>query len=164
MRAAGFGVLELFEDHHAGPFAQHESVAIVVERPRGLGRLVVAGAQGGEQVEAGDAEGMDHAVRAAGEHDVGIAAANDFGRFADRLAAGGAGRQAIEVRPLGVEHGGQMARRHVRLLLQFAERVERFDAGLRVNCEQVEFPRRSASSAIISAKCLKSCCPSPLPR
>ena len=84
----------------------------------------------GQQIEAGDAERMDHAVRAAGEHDVGIAAANDLDRLADRLAAGGAGRQAVGVRALGVEHGGQVPGRHVRLLLQLDRRVQPFQAGL----------------------------------
>ena len=103
-------MFQLFQDEHAGPFAQHESVAVAVERARGLGRLVVVRAQRRQQVEAGDAERMDHAVRAAGEHHVGLAAANDLGRLADGLAAGGAGRQAIQVRTLGVEHARPDAR------------------------------------------------------
>ena len=102
-------------------------------RSRSKGRearvgLVVARAQGREQIEAGDAEGMDHGVRAAGEHHVGLAAADDLDRLADGLAAGGAGRQAVDVRPLGVEEAGQVAGRHVRLLLQFGDRVEQFQA------------------------------------
>ena len=139
--AAGLGVLQRFEDHHAGPFAQHEAVAVAVEGPRGLGGLVVAGAQGGQQVEAGHAEGMDHGVRAAGEHHVGLAAADDLDRLADRLAAGGAGRQAVDVRPLGVEEAGQVAGRHVRLLLQLGDRVQRFQA-LLGELGQVERDRR----------------------
>ena len=83
-----------------------------------------------QQIEAGDAEGMDHAVRAAGEHHVGVAAADDLGGLADGLAAGGAGRQAVGVRPLGVEHAGQVAGRHVGLLLQLDRRVQPFQAGL----------------------------------
>ena len=66
--------------------------------------LVVVGREGGQQVEAGDAERVDHAVRAAGEHHVGVAAADDLGRLADGLAAGGAGGQAVGVRALRVEH------------------------------------------------------------
>ena len=92
--------------------------------------MLVVGAQGRQQVEAGDAERMDHAVRAAGEHHVGVAAADDLDRLADRLAAGGAGRQAVGVRALGVEHGRQVAGRHVGLLLQFDRRVQPFQAGL----------------------------------
>ena len=82
----------------------------------------------GEQIEAGDAEGMDHGVGAAGEHDVGLAAADDFDRLADRLAAGGAGGQAVDVRPLGAEQSGQVAGRHVGLLLHLGDGMERFDA------------------------------------
>ena len=51
-----------------GPLAEDEAVAVQVERPARLLRGVVARRQGGQQVEAGDAERVDHAVRAAGEH------------------------------------------------------------------------------------------------
>jgi hypothetical protein len=92
------------------------------------GRLALVGSSllvtGRQQVEAGHAERMDHAVRSAGQHHVGIAPADHFDRLADRLAAGGTGGQAIEVRALGVEHGGQVRRGHVRFLLQFLGRVE----------------------------------------
>ena len=65
-------MLQLFEDDDGRSFAQHESVAIFVERAR-LSSVVVAGAQGREQIEARHAERMDHAMRAAREHDVGFA-------------------------------------------------------------------------------------------
>ena len=73
---------------------------------------------------------MNHAVRAAGEHHVGVAAADDLGRLADRLAGGGAGGQAVQVGALGVEQAGQVAGRHVRLLLELLLRVEPFEAAL----------------------------------
>ena len=97
--AAALGVLQLFEHQHAGPFAQDEAVAVQIERPRRLLRVLVVGRQGRQQVEAGDAERMDHAVRAAGEHDVGLAVADHLGRLADGLAAGGTGGQAVVVGP-----------------------------------------------------------------
>ncbi len=71
---------------------------------------------------------MDHGVRAAGEHDVGLAAADDLDRLANGLAAGRAGGEAVEIRSLGIEEAGQMRGRHVRLLLQFRDRVEHFQA------------------------------------
>ena len=71
---------------------------------------------------------MDHRVRAAGEHDVGLVAADDLDRLADRLAAGRARREAIDVRPLGVEEAGEVGGHHVRLLLDFGHRVEHFQA------------------------------------
>ena len=45
-RAALAGVLELFEDEDAGPFAEDEAVAVLVERPAGARRVVVARATG----------------------------------------------------------------------------------------------------------------------
>ena len=99
MRAAFLGVLQFFEHDHAGPFAEDEAVAVEVERPAtAFGGSSLRVREGGEQVEAGDAEGVDHAVRAAGEHHVGVAVADDLGRLADGLAAGGAGGQAVVVR------------------------------------------------------------------
>ena len=35
LRAAGLGVLQFFEHQHAGPFAEHEAVAVAVEGPAG---------------------------------------------------------------------------------------------------------------------------------
>ena len=102
-------------------------------------------------------------MRSAGEHHVGVAAANDLGRFADRLAAGGAGGQAVGVRALGVEHAGQVAGRHVRFLFQFGHRVERFQAGLG-EAAMSSSPRRQAALTIIRVKDAKSWLPSPLPR
>ncbi len=74
---------------------------------------------------------MNHRVRAAGEHDVGLVAADDLDRLADRLAAGRTGGEAIDVRPLGVEEAGEVGGHHVRLLLDFGHRVEDFQALLR---------------------------------
>ena len=82
--------------------------------------------QGRQQVESRDAEGVNHAVRAAGDHGHGVAAADDFRRFADGLAARRARRQAVDVGPLGVEHAADVAGRHVGLLFQFRHRIERF--------------------------------------
>ena len=118
------GVLELFEDEHAGPLAEDEAVAIAVERAAGALRLVVAGGKGGQEDEAGHAEGVDHAVRAAREDHVGVAAADQLVGLADGLRAGGAGGQAVGVGPLGAEEAGQVARGRARLLLGLADRVQ----------------------------------------
>ena len=60
-----------------------------------------------------------------------LAAADDLGRFADRLAAGGTRGQAIEIRTLSVVHAGDVAGGHVRFLFQLEQRIERVetDAG-----------------------------------
>ena len=67
---------------------------------------------------------------AAGEHDVGFAAADDFGGLADGLAAGGAGGEAVEVRAFGAEMRGDVGDRHVRFLFELELRVEALEAFL----------------------------------
>jgi hypothetical protein len=68
-------------------------------RSRSKGRLAFLGLIIGlaeravKQNEARHAERVNHAVRAAGKDDIGIAAANLLVGFADRLGTGRAGRQ-----------------------------------------------------------------------
>ena len=126
-RAAFFGVFEFFEDEDAGAFAEDKAVASFIEGARGFFRLVVGRAESGEEVETGNAERVNHRVRAAGEHHVGFVAADKFGRFADRLGARGAGGEAVDVRAFGAEVGGQVSGGHIRLLFEFANRVEDFE-------------------------------------
>ena len=59
-----------------------------------------------------------------------VAAADHLRGFADRLAAGGAGGQAVRIRALSIEHPCQIAGRHVRFLFQFGGRIERFQPDL----------------------------------
>ena len=70
-------------------------------------------------MEPADAKRMDHAVGAAGQHHIDFAGANHLGRLADRLAARGTRRDAVGVRPLGIEAGRQMRGRHVQFQFQF---------------------------------------------
>ena len=70
-------------------------------------------------METADAERMNHAVCAAGQHNIDFAGANHFGRLANRLAAGSASRDAIGVGSLSIEMRRQMRGRHVQLQFQF---------------------------------------------
>jgi hypothetical protein len=67
---------------------------------------------------------MDHAVDAAGQHDVDISEADQLGRLADGLGAGRAGREARHIRAPGPEGGREVPGRGPGLLLGFEERVE----------------------------------------
>ena len=120
----GLRVLQLLQDEHPSPLAEDEAVAIAVERPARPRGVFVAGRHRRQEDEPGEAERVDHAVGAPGEHHVGIAAADQLGRLADRLGAGGARRLARRVRPPGAEDGGQVPDRSPWLLLRFADRVE----------------------------------------
>ena len=58
-------------------------------------------------------------MRPAGDHHIGIAPAEDFHRFANRLRRSCTRRQAVKRRPAGTRHDRQMRQRHIGLLLQF---------------------------------------------
>ncbi len=73
LRPAGLGVAQPLEHVHAAPFGHHDAVAVHVERPRGLGRIVVRG-QRPLALEAGeDAERVDALRHAAGQRHVALA-------------------------------------------------------------------------------------------
>ena len=147
-----WSVVEGLQDGHAGPLAQDEAATGLVERSAGSGRVVVHFGQRGQSVEAGDAEGVDHGVRPAGEHHVGVAAAEDLGRLAGGLEAGGAGGQAVEGRAGGVDEAGDVEQGHVRLLLVLAGHVHPLRRGpcpsFGVDCPRVAVPGGQSGAGV----------------
>ena len=91
-RTAVPGMLQLLEDEHAGAFADHEPVALDVERLGGSLRVVVVGAQGASGSEPGHADGADGRFAAAGEHDLGRSVADEARGIPDRVGGRGASR------------------------------------------------------------------------
>ena len=63
---------------------------------------------------------MNHAVGPAGDHGVGVAAADDHRRLPDGLGAGRTRRQHVERRPADAELRRQVGQHHVGLLLLLA--------------------------------------------
>src|SRR5689334_13327316 len=112
-------MLERLEYEHPATLAEDESVAVAVERAAGAAGVVVARRHRRQEDEAGQAEGVNHAVDTASEHHVGGAASDQLGRLADRLRTGRAGRQAREVRARRPEGGREVAGGRPRLLLGF---------------------------------------------
>ena len=106
--AARLGELELFEDEDAGPLADDEAVAVLVEGPAGVRGVVVAGGERLHGSEAADAHGGDRGLGAAGDHDVGVAALDDAEGVADGVRGGGAGRRRGLVRSLGAVANGDV--------------------------------------------------------
>src|SRR5262249_3217560 len=73
-RAAAASMFQLFQYEHAGPFAQHHAVAVAVERAAGaLGGVVAHGAIL-EKALAGQAQGVDAALAAADQEEIGSVA------------------------------------------------------------------------------------------
>ena len=112
--AAGLGVLELFEHQAAGALADDEAVAAGVEGPRGaLSGSSLRGAEGARGGEARHADRADGRLAAAGEHDVGVAVADEARGVADRVRAGGAGRAGGAQRALRPQLERHVRRAHV---------------------------------------------------
>ena len=70
-----------------------------VERPRGVGWVVIAGRQRAGAVERGRASG-DGRLGPAHDHGQGVAASDDFCRLADRVGSRRTGRDDTEVTPV----------------------------------------------------------------
>jgi hypothetical protein len=143
-RTAGLGVLQTLQNQHGRPLAEHEAVTRAIEGSRrGGGRLVPRG-QGGQQIETGRAQRVNHAVGPAGNHHVRVAAADDAGGFADRLRAGGARGERVQTGAAHPEHGGDVAGSHVGLLLELVHgaqpRAGTLRPGDRVESAIIFFP------------------------
>jgi hypothetical protein len=81
-----------FQHQHAGALTEHQAVAASVERPAGLGRIVPAVRQRAGVAERGRERRKQRGLAAAGQHQVGLACAQDPHRLTDRLGTGRAGR------------------------------------------------------------------------
>src|SRR6185503_1000066 len=106
-------VTHLLEDDDARPLADHEAVPIPIEGARGGLRIVVPGGQGPHGGESPHAQGRDHALAAAGDHHVGVAALDDLEGVADGVRARGACRAGRLVRALRAVSDGDLPRGHV---------------------------------------------------
>ena len=113
------GMFQFFQNDHPGTFTQDEAVAVAVEWPRSSLRIFVVRRQGGQQIESGDTERVDHAVCSAREHRIGITPPDNFGRFTNRLAGCSTGRQTIQIGTLGIKQTCQMPGRHIGFLFKF---------------------------------------------
>ena len=95
------------------PSRHHEPGARRVERPGGLRRVLVLGDEAAHRAEAGEDQRVDARLRAAREHGVGVAAADQLGALADRVRAGRAGRDRRVVRAADAERDRDLAARRV---------------------------------------------------
>ena len=101
-------MLEFFENHDAGAFANHEAIAVVVPGTAGAGGVVIAGGKRAHGGESADAHGRNGGLGASGNHDVGITVLDDAEGIADGVGAGGAGSGRRFIRALGAEAHGNV--------------------------------------------------------
>jgi hypothetical protein len=100
-RPASRGVPELFEHEHGPGLAHDEAIAIGVERPARVLRVVVATREGAQRGEAGDSDPRDRRLAATYKHDVGAAEADRVEAVADRHRRGGAASPTTRAKLLG---------------------------------------------------------------
>ena len=112
--AARLRALVLLEHEHARALAQHEAVAVQIERTRCMRRIVVALRQRPKQAEAGEHQRIDQRIAAAREHGIGFAPLNLLIRHAQRLRAGRARRRHGHLRSAERIARRQGARHHKR--------------------------------------------------
>src|SRR5580704_15307651 len=101
IRAAFLGDFEGFENHDAGAFADDEAVAVGFEGAAGVFRVFIVRGQGAHGGKTADAHGGDGGFGAAGDHDVGGAALDNFEGVADGVGRRGAGGRRGGIGTLG---------------------------------------------------------------
>jgi len=103
-------VFKGFQREDAGALTHDEAVAIDVERAAGVLRVVVARAHRLHRAEAGKGKWGDRSLRAAGDHDVGFAAADGVVGIAEGMRGRRAGGNHTVVRATGpqldADHAG----------------------------------------------------------
>ena len=98
LRAARLRVFVLFEHHHAGAFAQHETVAILVPRTGCRCRIVIARRQRARRRKAAETERRHGRFRTARDHHVGVAVFDQAAGRADAVQARGTGGDDRQIR------------------------------------------------------------------
>ena len=82
LRAAGAGVWQAFQHGQCAAVRKDKPVAVFIEWARSGARRVVALRQCAEQAEARQIERMQHRIRTARQHHVGVAVCDEFVGFA----------------------------------------------------------------------------------
>ena len=78
-------VLFAFEHHHAGAFANHEAVPVLVKRTAGTNGVVVSLRQCAQVAEARHRDGRDGRFGSPRDNDIGIPCPDHAERFPDRM-------------------------------------------------------------------------------
>ena len=84
-----------------------------------------------EPIETGDPQRMDHRMRAACQHDVGLSATDDHHSFADGLGACGTCGKAASCVSAGARQERKVSGGQVRLLFEFLQRMHAAESDIR---------------------------------
>ena len=101
------------ENQHGSAFADHEAVAVLVERTAGSLRIVVSCGKCARVAEPCQRHRRDRRLAAAGQDDIGISGPQQAQGLAERMCAGGARGHGGEVGSLETELDRDLTRGHV---------------------------------------------------
>ncbi len=85
-------MLQLFEHERTGTLADHETVAVLVERTRSVPGIVVAGGEGLHRIETADRRLVNRSLRTARNHDIGLAVTDGL-QSGDKTVVGRSARR-----------------------------------------------------------------------
>ena len=111
--ATGLGVFVLFQHHHAGTFAQHKTIAVLVPGAGGGLGVIVAGGQGTHGGKTTNAQRRHRGLCATGHHHIRIPVFDHAARFSDAVQARCTGSHHSQIRPFEAEAHGHMAGHHI---------------------------------------------------
>ena len=117
-------MFQILDSKNGAALAEHQTVAVSVERPTRLLRLVIAPRQWLEQALAHHAQRVDFALGAADQEEVGPIAGQDAVGFAQRQQAGHVAFGDGVVGALGVVQDGDVAGKHVGQILEHPQRLD----------------------------------------
>ena len=86
------GVFQALQDQHTSTLANHEAVAIGIERAAGPPRIVVAAGNSTHVAQGSGRQWVHHRFATTTDHNLGSTPADAFRTFPDGVGAGGAGR------------------------------------------------------------------------
>ena len=153
--AAPLRVLQLLQHDDSGPFGEHESVTVDIERPARLLRRVAAKGERPHVLEACQSHRRERGLAAARQHHIGIAVLDGSQRAADRIGGAGAGGRCGDVDSLGPEHRRDVSASRVQQQLRDEEggdlvdplRVEPLVLGLEL--VETAYPRADRHAAAV---------------
>ena len=107
------GMFQLFKDQNSRSLAYDETVALAIKRTACFGRFVIARRQRLQSRKSSYPHWSDRRFTSPGDHDIRVAALNNFERIPDRVASGRTSRAGCGVGAARSESDRNLARSQI---------------------------------------------------